>query len=754
MGIRYTRRSFLETCAAVAAGSPVSGWAFPVTGPGGQAIFPYGTHVYREPPLPLEQLRADFPLLKRLGFTMIKIQESWSMDERKEGEIHLSKVAQVVSDARQNGLLVYFGVTMEQAPAWLWKKHPDARMQWETGEPVNDPTQYLLPNDGKPGPCWNHPGARAAAIRFIEAVGREIGQFDNILVWNVWQEVAFEFNINRIGLCYCPNTLAAFRVWLRGKYKNLDNLNRAWRTGYGDWEEVEPPRRFTKVPSMIDWRYFTENVHLAEALRWKAEAFRRSDPGRRRILAHSASPRYGGSADWRLARALDVYGSSCYPGWGEFQQPGVTDYERVRESKAVWQQVLDNALKWDYTRSASVKGEFWTAELQGGRAGGGIAPGRVPDAGDIRRWVLGALAGGARGICFWNHRSEPFWDEAYGFGLMELNGTETPRAAEAGRIATAIGNHAAELFSSGESPRAAVAILIDEDLWNFVNSSGDEIKSSFVSNLRGIHQALWQEGIPVDFLDAGDVGSAGAGYKALIHPFPLALSADAIAALRSYVYAGGTLISGPCPGRYGRFGFGAPGEMPVEVAELFGVEHRQVIPLTGRNAHPSQSTYKPESAAPLVLEGVDGFAQVKVAPAFYLQVLRTTTAEPILKYHDEIVGSTNRFGSGRALLVGTLAGPAIVESGGGRNQAFLAAAVASAGVVSDRVGKLLRRRRTLGGRSAWFLFNPEHRMVEELVPLEANRSAIDLLAGATRIEGGKVQVRVGPMDIVCLLLQG
>ena len=67
--------------------------------------------------MPPEQLRADFPVLKKLGFTMIKIQESWNYDAKREGEIDLSRVAAVVSAARDNPLLVYFGVTMEQAPA-------------------------------------------------------------------------------------------------------------------------------------------------------------------------------------------------------------------------------------------------------------------------------------------------------------------------------------------------------------------------------------------------------------------------------------------------------------------------------------------------------------------------------------------------------------------------------------------------------------------------------------------------------------
>jgi hypothetical protein len=63
-------------------------------------VFPFGTHIYREPHLPLEQLHADLPLLKRLGFSMVKIQESWSADEKKEGEIDLSTVERVISDAK------------------------------------------------------------------------------------------------------------------------------------------------------------------------------------------------------------------------------------------------------------------------------------------------------------------------------------------------------------------------------------------------------------------------------------------------------------------------------------------------------------------------------------------------------------------------------------------------------------------------------------------------------------------------------
>ena len=704
-------------------------------------VFPYGTHVYREPSLPLEQLRADFPVLKRLGFSMVKVQESWSADEKREGVIDLSRVAQVVSDARQNGLLIYFGVTMEQAPAWLWKKFPDARMVYENDAPQVDPTQYLLPADGKPGPCWHHPGARAAAIRFMEAVATQIGVFDNVRVWNVWQEIGFwPLLPGHLGLCYCHHSLIEFRSWLRSQYGNLDRLNAVWRTNFGDWEEVEPPRVFTQVPSWIDWRYFMDDVYLTDVVSFKADAFRRADSGRRPVMAHTSSPTLGGTAEWRYAKALDVLGSSAYPAWGELGDPDINSALRVRQSPVVARQLWENVLmKFDYVRSASRNGEFWCAELQGGRAGGGVDAGRVPDAGDMRRWVLGTLAAGARGICFWNHRSEPFWSEGYGFGLLELEGDTTERAAEAGRIGAAI-NRNAELFVKGAHTRPQVAFVVDEDLWHFAEASGAIYKDQFVGSLKGLYRALWDEGIPVDFLDASRLAAEGSKYQALILTCPSALGADVVEALQDYVHAGGTLISEATAGRYDRQGFGMPGEMMPRLATLFGAKHEQLFVL------------KKDST--LGLTGAADLAGQRVAASFYLQTLTPTTGSPVLKYGDSVVGCHNHYRKGEAYLLGTLLGPAnLTDNGSPENRAFVAALLARAGVQPDRAGRLQRRRRTLGSTSAWFLFNMTHETARESVPVTGFSRVSDLLGAQLQIHAGTVDLSVEPMDIRCLILE-
>lgn len=766
MDYKITRRSFAQILGGAALGgshlihNTLAAPSAAQPQETGAVIFPYGTHVYREPHLPLDQLRSDLSLLKKLGFTMIKIQESWSMNEQREGEINLETVAQVVSDAQQNGLLVYFGVTMEQAPAWFWRKYPDASMVYETGQPNNDPTQYLLAADAKPGPCWHHPGAREAGIRFVEAVGREIGKYDNILVWNVWQEIGFwPMRPGHMGLCYCPNTLREFRLWLREKYQTIAELNHVWITGYADWDEVEPPRKFAMLPPFIDFRYFMDDVYLSFVLQWRAEAFRRSDPMHRRILAHMGGPTVSGTPEWRYAEQLDVLGSSCYPAWTDFDRwdaarpaPGKPVPKAAGLHHELWETVL---MTYDYIRGASRDGELWTAELQGGPISKGQNLGRVPDSSDIRRWVLGCLAAGVRGLCFWNHRVERMWVEQYGFGLLDGQGEHTPRADEASRVAKAIAPHA-EFFARSEVPKAGVALVMNEDLRHFAEGSGFDIKDHLIYTIRGIYKALWDEGIPLDFIEADQIGTTGKKHKVLIQPFALALSEAVTEAYQSYVREGGVLICEATPGRLGKYGYGFATEMGPGLSELFGAAHKQVVsvrePHDGAKWSGVDRTYG-DSVEYRDLAGSGEAMGLSVAPAYHLQTLTLTSGKAVLKSREDVAGCVNKFGSGRAYLIGTLLGHALLAYEDKRNGVFLSHLLANAGVKPDTVGRLQRRRRVLGSQAAWFLFNTSGAAVEEVLALENHKTAKDFFGAELPAAPGGVRVEVAPLDVRCLILE-
>ena len=193
---------------------------------------------------------------------------------------------------------------------------------------------------------------------------------------------------------------------------------------------------------------------------------------------------------------------------------------------------------------------------------------RVPDAGDMRRWVLACLAAGSRGICFWNHRPEIFWEEGYGFSLLDWGSDTSARAEEAGRIAQALSREV-PFFTQGSHPPPEVAILLNEDRFHWAECSLHDVQQHMQYTVEGIWNCLWRQGITAGFIEAAAIPDGPAAVKALILPFPFTLAQKEIEALTRYVRNGGVLISEACPGRFNNYGIGFAGAMAPGIAELF-----------------------------------------------------------------------------------------------------------------------------------------------------------------------------------------
>jgi len=723
-------------------------------------ILPYGTHIYREPSRPIAELKKDMRIIKGLGFNMVKIQESWAIDERKEGRIDLSKVEGLVKEARKHSLLVYFGVAMEQVPAWLWKKYPDCHLVYNTGETHNDPTQYVLPTDGKPGPCWDHPGAREAGENFIATLARQLGHYQNILAWNVWQEVGFSsMRPNMLGFCYCPYTLSRFRKWLKGKYATLEKLNSVWRTGYGKWDEIEPPRLYPSVPSWIDWRYFIDDIYLPSAIRWKVETFKKNDPQKRPAFCHIGAPIIGSGMEWRFTKEVDFYGSSCYPAggglgkWDKGYSKGEKSIFKEKSLKAeMWNAI---SLPFDYIRSASAGKEFWAAEFPGGPSVSFLRKDKVPTSEDIRRWVLTALSTGIKGLCFWNHRPEILWQEAYGYGLLDSKGNTSARAEEAGRLAKAINRHAG-LFHHGKLPQREVAVLINEDLWHFSEASKlKEFSATQHLNhtIRGIYKMLWEFGIWVDFIESSEIKmSKLKGYKVVILPFPLATSDELMNKLKTYILQGGILVSEACPGRYDKYGLARPGEMSSIAGTFFAVEHKDVM-LCGE---PDEDYWTPRERSygdilpSTKFSGTNLFKGHSILANLYVETFSLKGATPILTNGEETTGVVNSYGRGKAYLIGTFLGHSGATYEDKPTQRFLLKLLTDAGVKEDRCGKLLRRRRILNDKEAWFLINPTSNSISKDIDFKGF-AKVDGLLENTIIKDKTI--KAPPFSVTVLILR-
>ncbi len=290
------------------------------------------------------------------------------------------------------------------------------------------------------------------------------------------------------------------------------------------------------------------DVHLAKAIRWKVDAFRKSDSYKRPVFCHVSAPIIGNGAEWRFAREVDIFGSSSYPiagGFSEWDKEFKEFYDNTKTGRGKMLRVSISQ-KFDYARNACKDKKFWAAEFQGGPTSTFLYKGKTPTPQDIRRWVLTAMSTGINGMCFWNHRAEIFWQEAYGFGLMDLRGEATERAEEAGKIGKAI-NRYAGLFQDGVMQKNEVAILINENLNHFLSAmplrtDGSTAQRHLAHTIQGLYKMLWEEGIFVDFVDTQELNRLK-DYKVVIIPFPLAISDEIMEKLKSFVKRGGILLS-------------------------------------------------------------------------------------------------------------------------------------------------------------------------------------------------------------------
>ncbi|MBA4168483.1 MAG: beta-galactosidase [Chitinophagaceae bacterium] len=656
---------------------------------------------------------------------------------------------------------IYLGLTLEQAPTWLFEKYPDVRMIGRNGVPVIYETAYTLPSDGKPGPCFYNPVARDRQAKYITAIVKALGKYRNIVIWNTWQEIAhWAEGVVGSQIDYNPYTIAVFRSWLKSKYANISALNNSWKTNYGAWEQVGPPRQNPLGTGQdVDWRYFIDDVYVSDILKMRCAAIKAADPYHRPVFAHKNVPAIGSGMDWNYARCQDFMGSSNYPAWGPFNawdDDAVSRHPVDYYSTAFNEMWSGLSLNFDYIRSANPKGNpVWAAEFQGGPISSGFQKGRIPSADDIRRWMLTVVGSGATTISYWVTRAEMMAGEDNGFGLLNSEGETTPRLEEASRVGKALMKYS-DIFGTPSKPLAKVGIIVNEENYNFT-SSYFKTSQHLAYSMRGWYRMLWDLGIPIDFVSIDELNeNTAAQYKALILPFPLSLADTSAQRLEKYVLSGGNLISEAAIGRINENGISVRGEMSPRMRKLLGINQKS---FTMVNEAGEDKRWMPQERGfgeflpAAKLQGTGLMKGTSIRANFYLQTFDPGTAEPVLQYGNEVAGTVRTAGKGRAWIIGSFVGHNGTAYRDDDALAFVKKLMDNCGVEGESKGKLLLRRRIGANREAWLLTNPTPNEVTEPIDVSGWTKVTGLLDTFPEKNGDKISVTVPSLDVKVLIME-
>jgi len=618
-----------------------------------------GTAYFRPPNPPRSEHRYHLKKIKEeLGFDIIRLRLQWNAIHQKPTHFAWEEYDEIVHICEELGLKVLLETSIESAPYWLERAHPECRYVSANGHAIelgpNANTQF----GGYPGLCFHHKVAEVHAAQYLTEIASHFKSSSAMAGYDCWNEPHLEpawidnywGNMGDRLFCYCPKTRSVFRDWLAQKYGDIRALNEKWGSPYQDWSEINPPSRHGTYADWLDWGRFWYD-QLAEHMQWRYRTIRATDPSHF-VMSHSgAVPPFLARANsfihnWRLAEPVEMWGTSYAPKFHNWD-------------------MSECAGTMDATRSAARGKRFWISEMSGGPCnlrGFWKVPAPVPR--DYRAWNWLAAAYGAKATLYWCYLEERTGPEAGGFGLVRANGESTPRARSASETGSVLRQYKEILADYVPVPQVGILYDPDNSMQLFAMENGDDL---YTQSHIGYYRAIWKTDLYARYITYDTLDDL-AGLKVLIAPMCLTLPDSVALKIAEFVHSGGVLIAEARTGLYDNRGYNQPVLPSGILAKVVGAAEQEAICSDPQN-RPMLNNPGGEQWPDPIHNGPEiSFSEpvaVSVCARGYLAPLTPTEGRSMAHCLGHCVAVTNSYGQGTAYYFGTYLGLALAENDAG-----------------------------------------------------------------------------------------
>ncbi|WP_145410513.1 beta-galactosidase [Paenibacillus xylanexedens] len=558
----------------------------------------------------------DLRMFKLAGIDMATINVfSWALIQPDEVTYNFEGLDQLINSLYESGVYVCLATSTAAHPAWMAKKYPDVLRVDADGRKRKF--------GGRHNSCPNSPTYRKYSEKMADKLAERYKNHPAVLVWHISNEYG--------GDCYCDNCEKAFRVYLKERYKTLDQVNKAWNTNFWghtfyDWDEIVLPSNLSEhwgnnnstfQGISLDYSRFNSDSML-DCYRLEYDAIKKHIPDS--VVTTNLMGFFKQLDYFKWAKYMDIVSWDSYPGLATPFSFTAMAHDLMRGLKDgqpfMLMEQTPSQQNWQPYNSLKRPGV-------------------------MRLWSYQSVAHGADTIMFFQLRRSIGACEKYHGAVIEHVGHEHTRVfrevAELGKELQILGDQT--LDATVESK---VAIVFDWDNWWAIEkSSGPTVALSYVDQIHKYYAAFFRRNIQVDIIS---VDTDLSKYNIVLAPVLYMVKPGFADKLEKFVEAGGTFLTTFFSGIVNESDLVTTGGYPGELRKLLGIWVEEIDALL------------PEQKNSIVLKETYGDLQGDYQCGMLCDLLHSEGAEVIAEYGEDFyqgmpVVTRNKFGKGEAWYV-------------------------------------------------------------------------------------------------------
>lgn len=469
----------------------------------------------------------DLQRMLAAGIEVIRIAEfAWNKFEPEEGIFTFDFFDRFMEVVEHTPMKVIFCTPTATPPAWASHNYPEI---------LNARKDGMLYRHGlRQHYNYNSAKYRVLSQNIVEQLAVHYSKHPSIIGW----QIDNEFNCENDEF-YSESDHAAFRVFLRKRYKTIEALNEAWGTifwnqSYNSWEQVYAPRMTstggTNPHQQLDYyRFISDSACTFAGIQTKI--LRRYLPQNVFITTNGLFS----NIDYnRMTReSLDFITYDSYPNFS---------YSLDRDPKHS-DDLNDRKWSRDLSETRAISPIFGIMEQQSGANGWcDCMESPAPKPGQATLWTMQSIAHGADYISYFRWRTCTVGTEIYWHGILDYDNRDNRRLREIQSIAQRL---KALKEIAGARFKASFAVIEEYD--NIWDAQYDRWHSRVEKTSRaGWFRASQLCHTPMDYLYLNETTSIDemTRYPLLVYPHATILSEHTASLLKQYAAQGGILVMG------------------------------------------------------------------------------------------------------------------------------------------------------------------------------------------------------------------